>query len=101
MVEASIQEQVLRVKKISRMMKTVGHPTRLQIIELLLEKGPLPVKDIVEETGISQSNASQHLKALEDIEVLISGRQGKSIVYAIGKKQISTLLQCVRSCVGC
>lgn len=90
-----------RAKKISRMMKTVGHPSRLQIIDLLLESGPMPVKDIVEAIGISQSNASQHLKALEDIDVLRSERFGKSISYHVHKLQIEHLLACVRECAGC
>lgn len=97
----SLRDSALKAKKIARMMKTVGHPTRLQIIELLLERGAMPVKDIVDAVGISQSNGSQHLKALEDIEVLLSERNGKSIVYHVQKQQIAQLLRCVQECADC
>lgn len=82
-------------------MKTVSHPVRLSIIDLLLERGPLSVTEIYENVGISQSNASQHLKALEDIEVLASDRNGKSIYYQIENQQIAQLLQCVNECTSC
>lgn len=90
-----------KLKRVARLMKTVSHPARLAIIDLLLEKGPLSVTDIYETVGISQSNASQHLKALEDIEVLSSVREGKSIRYEVGNTQISQLLQCVNECTTC
>lgn len=82
-------------------MKTVSHPARLAIIDLLLENGSLSVTDIYESVGISQSNASQHLKALEDIEVLSSLREGKSIRYEVQNAQIAQLLHCVNECTTC
>lgn len=82
-------------------MKTVSHPARLSIIDLLLERGAMNVTDIYENVGISQSNASQHLKALEDVGVLASDRDGKSILYQILNQQIAQLLQCVNECTTC
>lgn len=82
-------------------MKTVSHPARLSIIDLLLERGAMSVTDIYESVGISQSNASQHLKALEDVGVLASDRDGKSILYQIHNQQIAQLLQCVNECTTC
>jgi len=82
-------------------MKTVSHPVRLSIIDLLLERGAMSVTGIYENVGISQSNASQHLKALEDVGVLGSDRNGKSILYQIQNQQIAQLLQCVNECTTC
>ncbi len=82
-------------------MKTVGHPTRLMIIDLLLDRGKMPVKDIHLLIKISQSNASQHLKALEDLGILTSEREGKMINYSIMNSQIRQLIQCVHDCVTC
>lgn len=90
-----------KFKEIARLMKTVGHPSRLLIIDLLLEHGKLSVKEIHESIDISQSNASQHLKALEYIGVLFSQREGKNILYGIQNKRIKNLLQCVNDCTTC
>ncbi len=61
----------------------------------------LSVKTIYETVGISQSNASQHLKALEDVEVLISERDGKQILYRVINPNIPKLLECVQECADC
>lgn len=90
-----------KLKRVARLMKTVSHPVRLSIVDLLLEKGGLSVTEIYESVGISQSNASQHLKALEDVGVLRSDRNGKSIQYCIQNQQIAHLLQCVNECTSC
>ena len=90
-----------KFKRVARLMKTVGHPSRLMIIDLLLEHGKLSVGEIQEAVNISQSNASQHLRALEDIGVLFSERDGKSVLYGIENKQIFNLLQCVNDCTTC
>ena len=72
-----------KLKRVARLMKTMSHQSRLSIVELLLEKERLSVTDIYEEIGISQSNASQHLKALEMVEILLAEREGKQIFYRI------------------
>lgn len=90
-----------KIKRVARLMKTVSHPKRLEIIELLIASGRMPVKDIYEAVNISQSNASQHLKALEDVAVLSSERDGKNIFYQVENAQISKLLQCVSECADC
>lgn len=97
----ALRQNTKKLNSIARIMKTVGHPSRLMILELLLENGPLPVKDIYEAINISQSNASQHLKALEDIDILQSERDGKNICYSIRNPQVARLLHCVNACSEC
>jgi len=90
-----------KLKRVAKLMKTVGHPSRLKIIELLIEKQTLPVREIYEAVDISQSNASQHLQALEDVGVLSSTRDGKNIYYEIRNHTIVKLLDCVNECTMC
>lgn len=97
----TLKQDPVKAKRIARLMKTIGHPARLQIIDLLLEKKRLSVKEIYEHVEISQSNASQHLKALEDIEVLASERNGKQIFYWVENEQVANLLRCVNDCATC
>lgn len=97
----TLNEDQDKLKRISRMMKTIGHPSRLLIVDLLLKLGKLPVRDISETIDISQSNTSQHLKALEDIEILYSERQGTSVYYGILNMSVAKLMQCVNECASC
>ncbi len=90
-----------KLKRVAKVMKTMSHPARLAIVELLLETGPLSVKSIYENLRLSQSNASQHLKALEDVGVLVSERDGKQILYRVLNTTVSKLLDCVQECVDC
>lgn len=90
-----------KLKRVAKLLKIIGHPSRLLILELLLDRTSLPVKDIFEAVKISQSNASQHLKALEDVGVLTSERDGKNICYSIRNPEIRKLLDCVGSCANC
>jgi len=97
----SIRKDKDKLKRIANLMKTIGHPSRISIIDLLLEKGQLPVKEIHTAIQISQSNASQHLKALENLNVLHSERIGKNICYSIDKMPVRHLLQCMNDCDEC
>jgi ArsR family transcriptional regulator len=97
----TIRHDASKLKRVAKIMRTISHPSRLSIVELLIEEGRLSVKEIYESIGISQSNASQHLKALEDVEILSSIREGKNIFYQIENQHVLNLLNCVNECAGC
>jgi len=99
MLEARFVHDHTRLKRVASMLKTISNPIRLRIINLLIERGRMNVKRIYEVIGISQSNASQHLKALEHVGVLDSEREGKNIYYKVCNPQMIHLLQCVDKCV--
>ena len=66
--------------------------SRLAILEALREK-PLNVSEIVEETGLSQSNASNHLSCLRDCGLVIREQQGRYAVYQLSDSRVAELLQ--------
>lgn len=96
-----LQTDRSKLKKVSQMMKVLSNPGRLLVVDLLMDKTGMTVGDIAEETHLSQSNASQHLKALEQAGILYSERDGKSIRYAIGHRGIARLMVCVDDCIEC
>lgn len=69
--------------KPSEMFKVLGVETRLKIIELLKSKGPLGVKKISQELGITPAAVSQHLKILKHVGLVQNERQGFYIPYSI------------------
>ena len=88
-----------KLKRVTRMMKALSNPGRLMVVDILLsEAEPLAVSEVAERAGLTQSNASQHLKALEDCGVLVSERDGKHIRYRVLNPGIYKLMGCINDC---
>jgi DNA-binding transcriptional ArsR family regulator len=60
----------------------LAEPSRLAILEALLAHARR-VSDLVEETGLSQSNASRHLACLWDCGLVERERVGREIHYRL------------------
>ncbi len=67
--------------------KTISNPRRQAILDALRDK-ELTVNEIVEKTGISQANLSQHLAILRNKGVLLSRKQGNHVFYSISTPKI-------------
>jgi ArsR family transcriptional regulator, arsenate/arsenite/antimonite-responsive transcriptional repressor len=77
--------------KRAELFKVLGVESRLKIIELLKEKGPLCVNELAEALGISSSAVSQHLKILKYAGLVNDERQGYFIPYNV---EIKVLEKC-------
>jgi DNA-binding transcriptional ArsR family regulator len=63
--------------------KVLGVDTRIRIIELLKQKGPLGANEMSEMLGITPSAVSQHLKILKHAGLVRNERKGYWIPYEI------------------
>jgi DNA-binding transcriptional ArsR family regulator len=63
--------------------KVLGVNTRIRIIELLKQKGPLGANEMSEMLGITPSAVSQHLKILKHAGLVRNERKGYWIPYEI------------------
>jgi len=72
----------------------LGQTTRLDLIRALLAEGPtgMPAGDIAEQLGVAASTLSFHLRALEQAELVVVRRYGRSLVYAANPKRLRDLL---------
>jgi DNA-binding transcriptional ArsR family regulator len=86
-------EQLQQLK--AELFRTLGHPVRIQILELLQE-GPRPVRELLAETGIEQSNLSQQLAVLRRAGIVVSARESSSVVYSLGTSDVADLMQAAR-----
>jgi DNA-binding transcriptional ArsR family regulator len=66
--------------------------SRLSILEAL-RAGPLTVSAIVEQTGLSQSNVSNHLRCLSDCDLVIAEAQGRYTRYQLSDPRVGDLLR--------
>jgi len=72
------------VKKMAKVFKALGEPTRLRIIKILAsEGGYFCVGALARNLGISQPAASQHLKVLKEAGILDSKRMGYHVHYYV------------------
>ena len=81
---------------IAQVLKTVGHPLRLKIVESL-ETGELRVNDIVARVGSGQAVVSRHLALMKDKGILSARRDGTNVYYTIQNRNVISLLHCVYS----
>lgn len=73
------------------MIKALGHPARLAIIEHLLKVNACICGDIVSELPLSQATVSQHLKELKSVGLIKGSIEGNSICYCLNTEAISKL----------
>jgi len=87
----------------AEMFKVLGVETRIKIIELLKQKGPLGVKEMADVLGVTPSAVSQHLKVLRSAGLVRNERKGYWVPYRIDPaalEQCGQLLSSVCTC-GC
>lgn len=79
----------------SEFFKTLGHPARIRILELLAERDRT-VGELLPEIGLEASNLSQQLGVLRRAGVVIATKEGNTVVYSIASPVIIELLAVVR-----
>jgi DNA-binding transcriptional ArsR family regulator len=79
--------------KSSEIFKALCVETRIKIINLIKSQGPLGSTEIAKLLGITPAAASQHLKILKQIDLVIDKREGYWIPYAINEQQLEKCQQ--------
>lgn len=96
MIEAfSIFDDALR-KRTAKVLKILGDPNRIKIIELL-RGGEMCQCDIIPMVGQSQPTLSRHLGLLEENGVLISRKDGVKMLYRIADSSVLQIIDLASS----
>ncbi|MGK2882186.1 MAG: ArsR/SmtB family transcription factor [Mycobacterium sp.] len=93
MVEAS-RQPLYRMK--ADFFKTLGHPARIRILELLSEREHA-VSEMVSEIGIEPANLSQQLSILRRAGLAVARRDGLAVTYALTSPRVAELLTTARA----
>ena len=75
--------------------KTLGHPARIRVLELLSEREHA-VAEMLPEVGVEAANLSQHLAVLRRAGLVATRREGSSVVYSLTSPQVAELLRVAR-----
>lgn len=96
------QSTLQHAEKSANVLKTISHPVRLNIIELLSQPNAKPtrVSDIVAAVEQPQAIVSQHLITLKDRGILTSTKQGTNIFYRPAIAGLAEVLKQVVVLIG-
>lgn len=95
-MKAAFNEEKLEF--VSSMFKMLGHPLRLQLVELLDLHGERTVTQLAELSNQTQPTVSLYLNRLKALGLLGSRRVGNQSFYFIAHPKLPTLLECMRDC---
>lgn len=77
---------------LSRYFRVLGDPTRLRIMEALLER-ERTVSELVDLLRAPQSRVSNHLACLRWCRFVESQRRGRTVVYRVTDERVSRILE--------
>ena len=75
--------------------KAIGHPARVQILRLLLDKNTCVAGDIFLKLPLAQSTVSQHLKVLRQAGLIIGCDDGPRVCYCIDPQVLTRFKELV------
>ena len=89
-----------KLQKVAKILKTIAHPVKLEILEILEFEEPLDVSTLCERIG-SQceiSMMSHHLSKMKDNGILVSEKRGKQVFYSIADRHLLNIFDCMENC---
>ncbi len=75
----------------AELFRTLGHPARIRVLELL-QDGPRPVHELLDNIEVEASNLSQQLAVLRRAGLVRSSREGGSVLYSLATPDVAGLL---------
>ncbi len=90
-------EHDTEIDLVTRFFQLLADPTRVRIIEFLLQEGEKNVSELVHHLGVPQARVSSHLGCLRWCGYVGSRRDGKFIYYRIIDPRVSELMDLSRT----
>jgi len=84
------------IDAVARRFEVLGEPARLTLLNAL-RAGEQTVGDLVEATGLRQSNVSKHLSTMAEEGLLTRRRDGVHVYYALDDPTLGALCMLVKT----
>jgi ArsR family transcriptional regulator len=81
-----------KIKKASKVLKALAHPTRLKILKILSNRG-MCVCEIMAVLNVTQPTTSHHLNVLEKLGLVRRRHFKKWVFYSIADTEIINIVQ--------
>lgn len=75
--------------------KTLGHPTRIRVLELLSER-EYAVGEMLPVVGIEAASLSQQLAVLRRAGLVVPRKEGSAVYYSLTSPEVAELLAVAR-----
>jgi len=89
------QKNFEEAKRVSEIFDCLSSTIRLLIVCSLID-GEKSVGEIIDVTGTTKGNISQHLRILTDNDIITGRKEGNKIFYSIKDKRIKELITKVK-----
>jgi ArsR family transcriptional regulator len=80
---------------LSELLSAVADPVRLRLASLIAHNGETCVCDLVDATGLTQTNVSRHLSLLRHAGFVSGRKQGLWVYYSLNKPTSTTQKQII------
>ena len=80
---------------LARYCKALGHPARVRILKLLIERKSCICGEIVEVLPLSQSTVSEHLRVLKQAGLIQGEVDGPRVCYCVHPQALARFQQLV------
>ena len=87
-----------KLDKVANRLRSMAHPMRIAIIELLKDNEAMNVTAIYKKLNLEQPSASHHLNMLKDKGILASRRDGKNTYYSLKQDALDEIFDCINRC---
>jgi ArsR family transcriptional regulator len=85
-----------KIKDAAQGLRAIAHELRLAVLCHLLD-GPMCVNELIEATGASQSNLSQHLSKMRMMGIIANEKRGQQVYYRITKPEFLNLVNVLQT----
>jgi len=89
---------IKKVEKVAFILKAIGNPLRIGIIDALRVNEELTVNQISTRLEAEQSLVSHNLLNMKLKGILDSRREGKNIYYRLKLKEVLKVIECMENC---
>ncbi len=96
--EIAVDPHSEHIEKVAFILKTVAHPLRLSVVDLLGRKEKLSVNEICEQLQTEQSLTSHHLNIMKMNGIITGKREGKNVYYQLKEKDVLKVINCLENC---
>lgn len=79
-------------ERVADLFKVLGDPTRVLILQALVQSGELCVHQLAEVVGMSQSSVSHHLRLLRNFDLIRARRSGREVYYRPDDDHVEQLI---------